>query len=170
MKGESGFTLMEVLIAVLVLSIGVLGLAGLQTVGVRVNNSAHMRSVATQLSYDMVDRVRANRSGFLEGDYNNPSAGDNSCFPDDDTSTPNSCSPLQVAQEDASEWNAMLSQLLPSGTGAVCLDSTPPDGISSAVSNCDNAGNLYAIKVWWIDGFDSSGNAVTKRFVTTFLP
>ena len=61
---SQGFTLIEVLIAIIVLSIGLLGLAGLQLTSLRNSNSAYTRSQAVILSYDIVDRIRANRVGF----------------------------------------------------------------------------------------------------------
>ena len=60
MKTNSGFTLIEVLIAMLVLAVGLLGLAGMQATGIRNNLSAYNRSLATQLAYDMADRMRSN--------------------------------------------------------------------------------------------------------------
>ena len=60
MKTHSGFTLIEVLISMLILAVGLLGLAGLQATGLRNNLSAYNRSQATQLAYDMADRMRAN--------------------------------------------------------------------------------------------------------------
>ena len=66
---QKGFTLLEVLVAVLVLAIGLLGLAGLQATSLRVNQSASMRSQATNLAYDMADRIRANRGAALAGSY-----------------------------------------------------------------------------------------------------
>src|SRR5574343_439121 len=62
MKTYTGFTLIEVLIAMLVLAIGLLGLATLQTYSLRSNLSAYTRGQATQLLYDMSDRMRANSS------------------------------------------------------------------------------------------------------------
>jgi type IV pilus assembly protein PilV len=56
----SGFTLIEVLIAMLILSVGLLGLAGFQASSARNNTSAYNRSQATQLAYDLADRIRAN--------------------------------------------------------------------------------------------------------------
>ena len=64
-----GFTLLEVLIALLVLSIGLLGLAALQTTGLRSNQMASMRTLATQFTYDITDRMRSNPAGVAAGDY-----------------------------------------------------------------------------------------------------
>ncbi|MCX7101946.1 MAG: type IV pilus modification protein PilV, partial [Methylobacter sp.] len=63
MKQTAGFTLIEVLIAMLVLAVGLLGLAGLQATSLKSNQSAYNRSQATQLAYDLADRMRANVAG-----------------------------------------------------------------------------------------------------------
>ena len=70
MRATHGFTMLEVLVAILVVSLGLLGLAGLQTVGLRNNTSSAQRTIATQLAYDIADRMRGNYAGFLSGDYN----------------------------------------------------------------------------------------------------
>src|SRR3569832_1379828 len=67
---QSGFTLLEGLGAVLVLAIGLLGLAGLMTASVRNNQSAYQRTQATWLAYDVVARMRVNRAAALDGGYN----------------------------------------------------------------------------------------------------
>lgn len=59
---NSGFTLIEVLVAVLVLSVGLLGLAGLQATSLKSNHSAYLRTQAVLLTYDLIDRMRANRN------------------------------------------------------------------------------------------------------------
>ena len=66
----NGFTMVELLVAVLVLSIGLLGLAGLQAAGLRNNQSAYLRSQATILAYDVADRMRATRAAAAAGAYN----------------------------------------------------------------------------------------------------
>ena len=58
-RQQAGFTLIEVLIAVLLLSVGLLGLAGLQTASLRNNGSALLRSQATTIAYDILDQMRA---------------------------------------------------------------------------------------------------------------
>ncbi len=65
-----GFSIVEVLIALIILAIGLLALAGLQMTGLRANNSAYLLSQATFSSYDILDRMRANRSHAQNGSYN----------------------------------------------------------------------------------------------------
>ncbi len=67
---QQGVTMIEVLVTVIVLSIGLLGLASLQANGMRFNHSAQLRSQATFLAYDIADAMRANRTNALGGDYN----------------------------------------------------------------------------------------------------
>lgn len=172
----SGFTLIEVLIALVVLSIGLMGLAALQTAGIRRNHSANLRTQATVLAYDMADRMRANQGGYEGGFYNIPTPTDRSCVWDG--SAPAACSLQQMAEHDVWEWNAIVARELPQGVGVVCLDSDPDTGgdadsdgtVESTEYACDNTGSLYAVKLWWVDEYDSSGNPVIERFETTFQP
>ena len=62
-KTQSGFTLLEIMVAIVVLSLGLLGLAGLQAASLRNNQTAYYRSIATQQAYDIADRLRANLAG-----------------------------------------------------------------------------------------------------------
>ena len=70
MKQISGFTLIEVLVAVLILSIGFLGVAALQMNALKNNQSASQRSQATILAYFMMDEMRANKEVAINGNYN----------------------------------------------------------------------------------------------------
>jgi type IV pilus assembly protein PilV len=155
----SGFTLIEVLVAVVILAIGLLGLAGLQTATLRNNQSAYTRSQATQLAYDIADRIRANPLG----NYNNQAATNNDCVA-------NTCTPTQMAGYDLAQWNSHLASL-PSGTGIVCLDNTPLDGTSGTPA-CDGTGTTFAVKIWWADdiGDINQDGVTTQRFVMSFQP
>jgi type IV pilus assembly protein PilV len=155
MNKNTGFTLIEVLIAMLVLAVGLLGLAGLQVTSLNNNQRAYFRSQATQLAYDMADRMRTN---ITLGNYNNQAATNDDC-------KAAACTPAQMAGYDLKQWNDQLAAQLPSGQGIVCLDSTPVDVSSKAVPNCDGLGSAYAIKIWWDD--DRSG-AAAQRFVMSF--
>lgn len=66
---QAGFTLIEVLVALLVLSIGLLGLAALQATGMKYNSDAYYRTQASIFAYDIIDRMRANPKGAGDGDY-----------------------------------------------------------------------------------------------------
>ena len=67
----AGFSLIEVMVAVLVLGVGLLGFALLQTMSVRFTQSANQRTQATNLAYDMLDQMRVNRlaAGQYVGNY-----------------------------------------------------------------------------------------------------
>ncbi len=151
---SAGFTLIEVLIAVLVLSIGLLGLAALQTSGLGMNHSAYLRSQATILAADMADRMRANRAGLSAYDNTGTTAPTAvaGC-----TSTAG-CNSTQLAQDDMAAWAADVAAQLPSGVGIVCPDASPNDGDSPANPapnpndpKCTGSGDVFAIKIWWID-------------------
>lgn len=127
-----GFTLLEVLVAMVVLSIGLLGLSGLQTTGLRNNHSAFLRSQATLVTTDIIDRMRANRTAAFNGDYDI-----------NYTSTPthivctSGCTALQVAQMDVELWRAYVERL-PAGEGQLSV----------------TAAGVAEIKVRWADTRD----------------
>jgi type IV pilus assembly protein PilV len=102
-----GFSLIEVLVAIVVLSVGLLGLAALQVSGLRVGQSSFYRAQAAQFATDMADRLRAN-------------AGEaRTCELDLADATPTS--PTTTCERDLAEWRARLRSL-PGGTGAVDVD------------------------------------------------
>lgn len=158
---QAGFSLIEVLITVVILSIGLLGIAGLQATALKNNHSAYLRTQATLLSYDMGDRMRANRNAVVNNLYNIPTETSNAaCL------TTAGCSASAMAQNDAYEWQTEIAALLPEGEGIVCLDSSPDDGVDSSSPACSGGGTTYAIKIWWND----ERNTTLKRFVTSFQP
>jgi type IV pilus assembly protein PilV len=71
---QRGMTLIEVLIALLVLGVGLLGVAALQAIGLKTGHSAYERSQATMLAYDLADRMRARRADALNGAYDDGSS------------------------------------------------------------------------------------------------
>jgi type IV pilus assembly protein PilV len=109
---QSGFTLLEVLIALLVLSIGLLGLAALQTTGLRSNQMASMRTLATQFTYDITDRMRSNPVGVANGEY----VISRATTPG---SPPWTAGSLSLA--DLTEWRANVTTRLPQGASDILL-------------------------------------------------
>ncbi len=153
----AGFTLIEVMVAVVVLSISLLGVAGLQATSQKYSRSAYLNTQATVLAHDMLERMRANPQGLLlQNVYDNPAIIEHTnCF------TLSGCSVAEIAENDMYEWAGDASQTLPGGKVAVCIDSTPDDGEPDDIA-CDGTGNQFSIKIWWLDI-----NAETHRVVTT---
>lgn len=119
---ERGFTLIEVLVTVIILAIGLLGLAGLQLGGLRYSFSAYQRSQATIMANDIVDRMRANRTVAEAGGYDIDIGDD----PDEEdcTGTGANCSANTMADADLFEWKQTLANILPAGDGSVERDGT----------------------------------------------
>ncbi|NJM11545.1 MAG: type IV pilus modification protein PilV [Synechococcaceae cyanobacterium SM1_2_3] len=171
-----GFTLLEVLVTLIVLSVGLLSLAGLQVVGLRTSHSAYMRTQATIQSYDLIDRMRANISGVQAGDYHKPIKADSAGDVKVNCKATQGCGAQDMALNDLYEWNTAIADILPNGVGIVCIDGTPEDDpvATSADAKCDNAGvgnprsALYVIKIWWND--DNSNPDSVQLFTTSFRP
>ncbi len=143
-SSQTGFTLLEVLVSVIVLAIGLLGLAGLQASSMRFNQSAYLRSQATVMAYDIIDRMRANIVSARNGDYN---------FTVSDV-TPTGTT--QLADIDRQQWRTTLSHL-PSGTGGINI-------VYDSTKNQYNA----TVNVQWGDVEWDSTNPkrnVTQQFV-----
>lgn len=114
-KPIAGFTLVEVLVALVVLSIGLLGLAGMQLGGLRASTDAYHRTQATLLASDMADRMRANTDGLRDDNYNNIT----SAKPANPGCSAPACTSAQKAQLDALDWLTRLETALPAGRGMV---------------------------------------------------
>ncbi len=114
----AGFTLIEVMISMIVLSIGLLGLAALETKTLRDNQNAYYRSLASQFAYEMADRIRVNKA---------EASKTNSKYfldPDQAQSQPtcenvSGCSPLLMAEHDLYQWNELITDALPMSSGII---------------------------------------------------
>ena len=111
-------TLIEVLVTLVIISVGLLGVAALQLTTVRNNLDAFVRSQAAVLASDMLDRVRANRAAAIAspGAYN---IG----FGAPETN------PATTAQQDMAQWKRMLRSQLPNGDGSIVTNRTNVGGV-----------------------------------------
>ena len=141
--GTRGFTLLEVLVALLVMSIGLLGIGKLMMLSARANDSAYMRSQATALGYTILDAMRANRQAAIVQGYDT-AMGVFPGAPPCGTTVATACTSGQQAQNDLSLWGNALNAELPLGQGSVTTV-TAPDVVTGA-------NNITAtIVVQWAD-------------------
>lgn len=151
-----GVTLLENLIALLVLSIGLLGIAGLQAATFRNGKDATFRAIAVQQAEDMANRMRANPTGVSTNFYDDISGA--ATMPGQLCNAAGTiCTAAQIAALDIGEWNRDNNRFLPGGAGkgTVCASgvagcSTPTNALT--LTNLANPGlspRLFTITVRW---------------------
>lgn len=135
MRRARGFTLVEALVALVVLSVGMLGIAGLYLESLRSGRMTILRSQAVTLAADLADRIRANRAG---------AAGYEHAIDDEPETVAacvdagGGCTPAEMAEHDKAEWIAAVQTALPSGAATVEVDAaTAPD--------------TYTITITWVE-------------------
>lgn len=120
-RAQRGFTLLEVLIAIVILSVGLLGVAGMQASGMRTNKAAYNRTVATAMAMDMIDRIRANPRAIDE--YNNFDTENGIPTKQACINNATGCTPAELAMHDKYEWGQPLDsedkKILPDGRGHI---------------------------------------------------
>jgi len=164
---QFGVTMLEVLIAIVVFSFGLLGMLGLLANGLKMTSSSQYRTIAAQQLTAMADMINANPEIVFA--YAPPASGAavTNCLTSTGcptnvsttttgtpplTTTTTSVSSNNLPQTDYALWQQELRTKLPpfpatANLGIVCLDSTPADGDSSNFA-CDGLGRL-TVKICW---------------------
>ncbi len=120
-SGQRGFSLVEVLIALVIMSVGMLGIAGLYVQSMQAGRTATFRHHAVTLAGDVADRIRANPAA---GDtYALPGGADNGCV-----AMGTNCSGPDMAEHDVFLWTQQAQESLPAGDVTITYDGalTPP--------------------------------------------
>lgn len=123
-RAGAGFTLIEVLAAIVILGIGLLGIGKLMLFSVRANNSAYLRTQATNYAYEMLDLMRANVAFAEQNAYDSPFGvvgNPGSCYAV-------LCAPAQMALFDVYQWKTAMAAALPGGDGNVVTAQVPVPG------------------------------------------
>jgi len=135
-KQQTGLSMIESLVALLVISIGLLGIASLQLSSLKQSSSAQWHTQAVWMSYEMTDRISSNRSAFNQygvidtnNTYNQDCEG-------------SLCTPGQMVEADALDWKEMVTNL-PQGRGVIL----PPAG---------GGANTLIVSIMWKDNSDES--------------
>ena len=184
-RTQKGFTLIEVLVALLIFAIGMLGLAGLQLRAHQSSSYATSRTAATLKVAGLAERMRANLTGVTAGNYvyDFGSDGDLSPVASCAVESGGACNALQRATTDIAEWVQDLGTVLPilTNTGGInnvtadiviCRDGTPETqaGAGPGVGIlCDNNATTWTIYVDWRDNRNVT-NAPQQRYTFTFVP
>src|SRR3989440_7920581 len=131
-----GFTMIEMLVALVVLAVGMLGVASLFGISLHSGSSAITRMQAVNLATDLADRIRANRrAGDGAGNAYGGAAANNGCT----GAAAASCTPAQMAADDLYWWQRQLSRAIAGGTATgtvVVVGGTP---------------QTYTITVSWVE-------------------
>jgi type IV pilus assembly protein PilV len=144
-RGQRGFGLIESLVALVVISVGMIGIAALYGQGLRASSTAFYRTHAVNLASDMADRIRVNRRG--NASYGGASAN-NGCDPGGGAN----CTPAQMAAHDKFVWEGQVAALLPAGAGVVQFAGTTPP--------------TYTIRVTWTE----TGVGATTHQIAVRIP
>jgi len=152
---QQGFNLVEVMIALVVLAVGLLGLAGLQNFSLKTTHQSYQRTQATILIHEIIDRMRAN-AGTAPlwsnlANYIVATPTDNIAGPD---CTISACTPANLALHDLREWTAAMrstSGLGPSGRAQVTQVASFASGVLATVS------------LTWVESYGEDAAGVENR-------
>lgn len=166
-----GFTLVEVLVSIVVLSFGLLGMVGLQAASLQANRDARLQSTAVVLARELAEMMRGNKdealrstnNPYLIGRVNSPLAAP----------TPTYClsvggtactTPGAVAQAELTDWLARVEDALPKATISICRDTAPfaPDGTAQWACTSTNNSDPILIKIGWTRPSFKSGDDVVQ--------
>ena len=159
MNRESGFSLIEVMVTLALVSVAALGMAGLQTVTLRASNTALVESQAVTLAQDIIERVRANPAGDYQVALNQTLSNQVSVC----RGTGANCDATAMAGYDLMHWKCSL------GSPAIrqsCIN----QGIAGQLPQGDGTiqinGGVYTITIQW---FDAASNSNRSLVISTVI-
>lgn len=159
-KSQSGFSMIEVMVAMLIVAIGILGIAGLQVLSLRMNQSALLRTEALQLGRDMIDRMRANKTQdyapvLLTGA---PATATNCVV--------NACATDELAVYDVTQWKCAINSTQDPADGsqfAACATLGIAGSLPQGAGAIERVGEVYQVTVEWRDNRAGARASVVLR-------
>ncbi|MBL0222782.1 MAG: type IV pilus modification protein PilV [Xanthomonadales bacterium] len=162
---DRGFTLLEVLIALLIFSLGLLGMAGLMVLSVRTNQSAFLRTQATFLAQSMMDRMRSNLGQISTYAITYPATGSDPC------AGGAVCNPANIAAHDIALWSTQLVDSLPNAAAQIrCNGALLGSGLQVGAAPLQRQ---CTMTIQWSESTldrDSTGAPDTQTFAWVFQP
>jgi type IV pilus assembly protein PilV len=169
-RRQAGFSIVEVLIALVILSLGMLGAVGMQAAAMKSNKETRNQSVAASFARELADKMRSNpdiarKTTVAENPYlidttlvgtATFSAPAENCFT-------NGCSSIStIATWDMADWQNRIRNALPDPKIKVCFDQTPFDAAGKPQWDCSDDGNISVLKIAWT----STNTAGTLSFTS----
>ena len=154
---QKGVGLLEVLIALVLISIGFLAVGRMQIEGMHYSQSAYNRSQAYFMANDIIDRMRANVPGVLGGFYDNKSTSATYTKP---VCAASGCTPQQIALQDLAEWR---ENLYPSNNAKPALPSS--DSVTATGEVIANGDNSFTVNITWAES-DATEPPLSVSFAT----
>jgi type IV pilus assembly protein PilV len=141
-RRQQGASLIEVLVSILVVSLGVVAMGGLLASATRLGKASEIRAVASLMAADISDRMKANAAAARLTQYDHVAAFVN---PPDEPSAvacdvADNCTAQEIARQDLAQWRLALVHALPAGTGYVQYDAAAGD-----------AGGAVDVWIAWLD-------------------
>jgi type IV pilus assembly protein PilV len=166
-RRQAGFSMIEAMIAILIFSIGLIGMAGLMLVSVRTNQSAYLRTQASFLAQSLVDRIRANRGQVLayNGTYAPLGAATDPC------AGGAVCDPAAQVNRDKLLWRQQLGQFLPNASANVLCAGTVLGSVAQQGASPFNG--TCSLQIQWAEAtLDKSDGAapLQQTFAWVFQP
>jgi type IV pilus assembly protein PilV len=158
---QLGFSMIEVLVAIIILSIGMLGAVGMQAAALRSNKETRNQATATTFGRELAEKMRGNKTVAINTTaVNNPYLFDVTLSATTVIAAPttncfiNGCNdpvtgPADLAKWDVADWQGRAQTALPTPRARVCFDKTPFDLNGIPQWTCTNNGDIAVLKMGW---------------------
>lgn len=169
-RQQRGFSLLEVMVAVIVFSVGLIGLGLLLTASIRANHVGFLHSQATFVAESIADSMRANIIGVWQDAYDGTWDAATPAAVNDCRAA--ACTPAQLAARDVAAWGRMVGQLLPAGAATIACTPragrplpTPNELLTSPVFSGD-----CVITMTWSEQTEAEDGTVNGTFEWVVTP
>lgn len=159
---QQGFSLVEVLVAIVVLSFGLLGMVGMQAFSLQSNREARLQGQAAVLARELAEMMRGNKvvgadpsttNNFYLGTFTvgNLSMGANAAYCSGVNATNACATPADTAKSEMTDWLNRVNTELPGARVTICFDGAPYDssGMPQWTCTATGADEIAVIKIGW---------------------
>lgn len=170
-RAQSGFSIIEVLVAILILSVGMLGAVGMQATAMKSNKEARNQATATTLARELAEKMRGNHTVAIKTTAaDNPYLFDTTLEASTTIATPavncftTGCPIVKdAATWDVADWQGRVQATLPTPRVKVCFDKSPFDSGGKPRWACTDDGDIAVLKMSWT----RNNTAGTLEFAAT---